>query len=95
MSSREFAEWIAYTRHEPVGPARLDMLAALQMALFANANRDAKKRPEPYTADEFIPRWWPDPDAETTEPEQPGRDPQEIWAAIKTWAMLSGARKIQ
>ena len=96
MSSREFGAWIAYTRHEPVGPARLDMLTAMQMALIANANRDAKTRPEPFQPSDFLPQWWPEPDTELDEaPVETKQTPQEIYAALKTWAVLSGAKKVQ
>lgn len=29
------------------------------MSLLANVNRDSKKRPRPYSAEDFLPRWEP------------------------------------
>lgn len=35
---------------------RIDERAALQNCLFANAHRDSKKKPQPYTIDDFMPK---------------------------------------
>ena len=44
MSSREFAEWLAYERLEPFGPERADARAALVAQTVANyAGRTAKR----------------------------------------------------
>lgn len=57
ISSRELTEWMALDAIEPVGDRRLDVLAAIQMALIANINRDRKKRKKPYSAEDFMPQW--------------------------------------
>lgn len=57
ISSRELTEWMALDAIEPVGDRRLDVLAAIQMALIANINRDRKKRKNPYSAADFMPQW--------------------------------------
>ena len=56
ISSREFAEWIAYDRLSPIGPERIDIMLASFMALFANANK-AKKHVR-FKINQFLPPWW-------------------------------------
>ena len=56
VSSREFAEWIAYARLEPFGPEADDYRLAQLLALIANVNRDPKRRRTPWTPDDFMPR---------------------------------------
>ena len=41
----------------PLTPHRADWRAALVASMVANANRDAKKHPRPYSPEEFIPDW--------------------------------------
>lgn len=58
MSSAEFTEWLAFQRLEGVlGPERDDWRAALIASVIANANRDQKKRSQPYQPHDFIPDW--------------------------------------
>jgi hypothetical protein len=94
MSSREFSEWLAFQRHEPIGVERLDILFASLSALLANVNRDEKQRPEPYQMSDFLIEWWRE-----AEPERAavsgGKTPDEIYLAVKTWAMIAGAKKAQ
>lgn len=56
MSSREFAEWMAYFRLEPFGEARADWRAAMLAALIANVNRDPK-RGKPFRIADFMPEF--------------------------------------
>ncbi len=58
ISSREFAEWQAFMRVEPLGDTRLDFWMASLMAMLANLHRDPKKRRRPYRARDFWPEWW-------------------------------------
>jgi hypothetical protein len=56
MSSLEFAEYWAFHQIEPIGPEREDLRAGIVAATVANANRDRKRRPRPYTPAEFMPK---------------------------------------
>ena len=56
-SSRELSEWMAFDAIEPLGDRRLDVLLASFMALFANANRDPKKRRRAFKVEDFLPQW--------------------------------------
>jgi len=58
MGHAEFVDWMAYYQIEPFGGARGDIQAALVASLIANANRDAKKRPEAFRPGDFVPDWW-------------------------------------
>ena len=64
MSSREFTEWLAYARLEPLGPEADDHRMAQLMALTANVNRDPKRRKTPWAPDDFLPRHGPRPRAD-------------------------------
>ena len=56
IDSREFSEWIAYDRLEPIYPYT-DLLVTLAQSnwLFAEANRDRKKKPTGYNIEQFLP----------------------------------------
>jgi hypothetical protein len=65
ISSRELTEWICFFGIEgPAGEERADWRAGLIASTIANANRDPKKRKEPFEPTEFMPKWG-DGDAET------------------------------
>lgn len=55
ISSRELTEWMAYAELEPFGEERADFRIAQNTMVLANANRDPKKRPRPYTIEDFMP----------------------------------------
>lgn len=57
LSSRQISEWMAYYTLDPFGEERADLRAAMICALLANINRDPEKKREPYTAEEFMPRF--------------------------------------
>jgi len=54
MSSREFARWIAFDREETIGARRDDVRWAVLASLIAEANRDTKRRSQPYRPGEFL-----------------------------------------
>lgn len=54
MSSRELTEWMAYDAIEPIGGYRVDYGFAMVAAMIANANRDPKKRPQPFEIEDFM-----------------------------------------
>ena len=57
VSSREFAEWLAYERVEPDLELRVDFGFALLASILVNSNRDPKKRNKPYGVEDFLPKW--------------------------------------
>ncbi len=48
---------MAFYRIEPFGERRADLRAAIVAALIANVNRDPKKQREPFTVDDFMPKF--------------------------------------
>ncbi len=62
ISSREFAEWMAYDRIDPIGRDRDDWRAVFLATLLANIHRPKGKRP--YRLKDFWPRW------DNTEPDE-------------------------
>ena len=75
LSSRQISEWMAYDSLDPFGEERADLRFGMLMALLANINRDPKARKEPYTAEEFMPRFGGQ--------EQDGQDEQD--KTKQTW----------
>lgn len=55
MSAIEFDGWAAYFAVEPFGAERADLRAGIVAATVANANRDPKKRREPFQPSDFMP----------------------------------------
>lgn len=55
VSSREFAEWLAYHRIEPWGPVRGDLRAAMVAKTVADVHRG--KDQEPYPISDFLLRF--------------------------------------
>ncbi len=54
-SSQELCEWRAFYTLEPFGDLVADQRHGIGQALAANLQRDAKRRPEPYVPEDFIP----------------------------------------
>jgi hypothetical protein len=57
MSSTQFAEWAAYYQLEPWGPERGDLRAGIVASVIANTHRDAKRKIEPFTPQDFMPNF--------------------------------------
>jgi len=95
MSSHEFTEWQAYDLLEPIGTSRLDYLAGVICATIANVNRDPDKVPDPYKPEDFIPKFQPEFLGRETEEEEftPKHSPRELYANLRTWALLSQIQK--
>lgn len=54
---------MAFYQVEPFGPERLDLAAAIIASTYVETKRDHKKRQQPYTAKDFLPRWnWEEPE---------------------------------
>jgi hypothetical protein len=54
MGYEEFLGWQDYYAEEPFGEWRADVRSGVVASVVANVNRDDKKRPEPYTAADFM-----------------------------------------
>lgn len=54
MTADQLDEWIAYYRLEPFGVEMWDWLLAHFKTLFANANRDLKRKRRGYRAENFL-----------------------------------------
>jgi len=54
ISSRELTEWMAFYGLEPFDSAQEEWRAGLIASTVANANRDAKKRSDPYQPADFM-----------------------------------------
>lgn len=57
VSSREFAEWMAYDRLDPIGPERQDVMLAQIAWLLAETNRNKKKQKKAFKVTDFLPDW--------------------------------------
>jgi hypothetical protein len=96
MSSREFAEWIAYAGMEPFGETRADLRIATVAAFFAEANRDRKQRRKPYTVGEFVELFRGGAEAASPAAAPGGGDDverkkAELWANVRAWAMRNSS----
>lgn len=54
ISSTAFAKWMEYYEAEPFGEIRGELRHGQIMAMTANLNRNEKKRPAPFTAEDFM-----------------------------------------
>jgi hypothetical protein len=68
LSSRVFAEWMAYASIEPFGEERADLRSGIIACTIAEPNRDKKKHPEPFSPREFMPRFSSDEPPATSAP---------------------------
>ena len=61
ISSRQFAEWMAYSRLEPWGEDRDDLRMGIVASVIANSNRGKGKKP--YKPQDFMPDFEPEDEA--------------------------------
>lgn len=54
IDSEEYSWWLAYNRVQPFGDFRSDLRMASICSLFANANRDTKRKSTPYKVSDFM-----------------------------------------
>ena len=80
LSSRQISEWMAYYTLDPFGEERADLRFGMLMALLANMNRDPEKRREPYTAEEFMPKFGEPP---SDSPRYAGGEKGQSWEQQK------------
>ncbi len=57
LTSWQISEWMAFYAIEPFGEQRADLRAAIVAMVMANATRDEKKRREPFSIDDFMPKF--------------------------------------
>ena len=74
MSAVELDMWQAYAAIEPFGEARADLRMGILASVIANANRDPKRKPDPFTPMDFI----PDFDAAANPPLSPSEQIEQI-----------------
>ncbi len=58
ISSRQFAEWMAFYRLEPWGEERADLRAGIVASTIANSNRG--KGQKPFKPQQFMPEFEPE-----------------------------------
>jgi len=89
MSSREFAEWLAYSQLEPFDELRADLRAGIVASTVANVYRDTSVRAEAFQPNDFMP-FARKPESEPEE-RQPWQDQLRM---VEMWnAALGGADK--
>lgn len=70
MPHVEYLEWQEFYGLEPFGLAVTDAMHAHQISMLANVNRNAEKRPEPFTTTDFL-MFPPDKEPEAAPEEEP------------------------
>jgi len=79
ISSREFAEWMAYDRIDPFGAKRGDLQAGIVASTLVNLfSKNGKATP-----DNFLLKF----------ERRVRRNAQDIYSMVKTWALALGAKK--
>ena len=83
IDSREFSEWMAYDRLHPIRPLE-DLFVILAQAnwLFAEANRDRKRKPTGYSLTQFLPMFLRPPERDAQ------GDPDILWSKMKMIAAM-------
>jgi len=84
MTWKQYVAWQTYSETDPIGEQRKDLRTGIIASLIANANRDSKKTPKPYSASDFIPKFGLD--AKTGKAGRK-RSAADAWAAIKAVGM--------
>jgi len=65
ITSRQFAEWLAYSRIEPWGEERDDLRMGIVASTIANVNRS--KNQKLFTPDQFMPQFEPETEEQAAE----------------------------
>ncbi len=85
---------MAYYTLEPWGGERADLNAGIIASTIANVNRDSKRRPDPFTAAEFMPKYGgavPEPEAED---EEDGMAPEKVAAVMERMMQAQERREV-
>lgn len=88
MSSREFAEWMAFYDLEPFGEEQADLRAGIVASTVANVHRDRKKRSKAYKPEDFMPKFKRAGKRERT----PWQDQLKV---IEMWNAAMGGRDLR
>ena len=56
ISEAELREWMQYRRLQPFGEQAAFLRTGIVAAILANAHSDPKKRSQPYTPEDFMPK---------------------------------------
>lgn len=83
MSYSQYVGWQEYYGREPFGEQRADLRAGIVASVIANVNRDSSSKPEPYHADDFIPKFGDDAREAESKPLVSNDD----WSEIKRKAV--------
>ncbi len=65
ITSKQFAEWMAYSRLEPWGEDRDDLRMGIMASTMANVNRG--KNQKPYKPQDFMPSFEPETEEQAAE----------------------------
>jgi hypothetical protein len=71
---------MAYYSIEPWGPERADLNAGIITSTLANIHRDSKRRPEPFSPADFMPKYG---QPESIEDDQDGMAPEKVMAVME------------
>ncbi len=85
VDSREFCEWVVYLRNHPLVGDRVDLNGALVASTLVNINRDTKKKPKPYSIQDFLLKYRKEPKKVS--------DPSVIRNKVSTFLEMIGAKK--
>jgi hypothetical protein len=80
-------EWLAYSELDPFGNERQDLHAAMVVSAIANVNRDPKTRKNPYSPNDFMPKFG----APSPQPSPNGRGRQSGAQMLEMVKMLNAA----
>ena len=87
VSSREFAEWMAYDQTDPIGRDRGDWQAAMVACTFASVMRAPNSRPP--KVEEFVLKFRP-----RVQPMTQGEVDKGMEAQMTAWAHAHNARPV-
>ncbi len=86
IDAREFGEWMAFAGLEPFGEERADLRAAIVASTVANTARDPKTQRDPFTPQEFMPKF----EKETTE-----QTPEQMLAIVEMLNAAFGGKDLR
>lgn len=99
MSSREFAEWIAFARVEPIGDDRQDMRLARLLAFLANIVHTFARRKrggKVFEPHDFLPNFWDDVEIEPVPDATPDRQAwQQQLQFMELWNIAMGGKDLR
>jgi len=82
ISSEQLLEWVVFSELEPFEPERLEQVVVSVAQAIYNVNRDRKKRKEPFTIDDCLPRF-----GDNNRPKKAATPIRRSWQAMKALAV--------